>query len=551
MPSVNSNRTHSIHIVNVFLVLTASLAILFWVSTINQPLVDRHDFRQAQTALTAYFLNISSYGILNYETPVLGYPWMVPFEFPLYQLITHLVAKLTNLDLVLTGRLVSVFFSLLLLLPCRSILRSFNAPPTSYKYFLVLFFSSNIYLYWSRTFMIESTALFLSLCTLACYFNIRNFSAKNISGLNVKLISLNGYLMKIAPQHIALFCLLTIALLAKATTSLALIPLMVIDQIFLFITAKSAVNYRFKYPYSAALVSLIFVSFVSLSSLSVLQAWVHHTDTLKSLNPLSIVHTSANLSDWNFGTFQQRFSIAIWLKTFLFLMVTPLASITLVYLLIISGLRLNSLLSMPFRAVLFDYKYFLVICVYLCLSPLILFSNLHIVHEYYQYANAIYFLFFVAILFAYCLEETSLSRRFKNRLNLSLVVFILSNYIVFAYIYLVPSYAYFADNSDKLNVGYYVRQNIGPEQVLLYQGDAWSSAIPFHALRRSIAIDSLLDYSDAKNVDLNFLLQRNKIGAVVYKDLESVPDFIFDRCGSVAEPRSFGSFEVALCHTDP
>jgi hypothetical protein len=71
----------------IWLLLSAAtlFAAAFWFSTLNQPLIDRHEFRQTQTALSALFMQPGLEGLLNYETPVLGAPWSIPFEFPLFQ----------------------------------------------------------------------------------------------------------------------------------------------------------------------------------------------------------------------------------------------------------------------------------------------------------------------------------------------------------------------------------------------------------------------------------------------------------------------------------
>src|ERR1700730_19303248 len=60
---------------------------------IDKPLLDLHYFRQTQTALSAYWI-LKGGPWLAYETPVLGFPWAVPFEFPVYQLLAAGVAWL-------------------------------------------------------------------------------------------------------------------------------------------------------------------------------------------------------------------------------------------------------------------------------------------------------------------------------------------------------------------------------------------------------------------------------------------------------------------------
>jgi hypothetical protein len=55
--------------------------------------LDLYSFRQTQTAITTYWLGINGFS-LNYETPVVGPPWSIPFEFPLYQYMVVLLARM-------------------------------------------------------------------------------------------------------------------------------------------------------------------------------------------------------------------------------------------------------------------------------------------------------------------------------------------------------------------------------------------------------------------------------------------------------------------------
>src|SRR5580658_9431992 len=50
----------------------------------NHNLEDYYGFRQCQTAISTYYTIKDGFKI-NYETPVLGKPWSIPMEFPLYQ----------------------------------------------------------------------------------------------------------------------------------------------------------------------------------------------------------------------------------------------------------------------------------------------------------------------------------------------------------------------------------------------------------------------------------------------------------------------------------
>jgi len=59
------------------------LVVLTRLPTLGQPLVERHDWRQTQTAYTALIYSQSGVDLLHPQVPVLGPPYDLPFEFPL------------------------------------------------------------------------------------------------------------------------------------------------------------------------------------------------------------------------------------------------------------------------------------------------------------------------------------------------------------------------------------------------------------------------------------------------------------------------------------
>lgn len=71
----------------------AFFASAFWLGTLQRPLIDQHEFRQTQTALGALFMQPGLGGLLNYQTPVLGSPRSIPFEFSLFQWLSHQLAS--------------------------------------------------------------------------------------------------------------------------------------------------------------------------------------------------------------------------------------------------------------------------------------------------------------------------------------------------------------------------------------------------------------------------------------------------------------------------
>jgi len=76
----NADRHHALA-----LSVISAAAVLMGLSLLAMrwplPLLGMHSFRQTYTAITAYWLMQGS-PWFHYETPVLGAPWSIPYEFP-------------------------------------------------------------------------------------------------------------------------------------------------------------------------------------------------------------------------------------------------------------------------------------------------------------------------------------------------------------------------------------------------------------------------------------------------------------------------------------
>ena len=146
-------------------------SLVYYLSTVTigwrNAIADVHPWRQTQTALTVSSL-LRGGPWLIYETPVLGPPWAIPYEFPLYQWIVASLVRMTGMALDPAGRAVSVVFFLLTLWPVGRILANLRFSVPSRLVILSLLLCSPFYIFWSRTFMIESLALFLATSSLAC-----------------------------------------------------------------------------------------------------------------------------------------------------------------------------------------------------------------------------------------------------------------------------------------------------------------------------------------------------------------------------------------------
>lgn len=133
-----------------------SLKIIFY--GFNYPIIDLFGFRQAQTAITSYWLIEEGYKF-TYITPVLGPPWSIPFEFPIYQHLVSFTQEVSGLTLDQSGRLVSILFYYISAVVLFFVFRALDFTTLQSLVPVIFFLGSPFYLFWSRTFMIESTAL--------------------------------------------------------------------------------------------------------------------------------------------------------------------------------------------------------------------------------------------------------------------------------------------------------------------------------------------------------------------------------------------------------
>jgi hypothetical protein len=131
----------------------------------HHSILDLHPWRQTHTAISAYEMTRGG-AFWRYLTPILGPPWPSPIEMPLYQWIVATLARSASLDLHATGRAVSVAFFAATLVSSWFALDLLDVRPRHRPIFVALALTSPLYLFWSRTFMIESAALFFAVTYL-------------------------------------------------------------------------------------------------------------------------------------------------------------------------------------------------------------------------------------------------------------------------------------------------------------------------------------------------------------------------------------------------
>jgi hypothetical protein len=434
-------------------------------------IVDFHSFRQTQTAITTYYFIKDGFK-LDYITPVLGPPWTIPFEFPVYQFIVGFLSKITGLILEPTGRIVSISFYIGSVIVAYAILRRLNLGRNKSLFISSLLFIEPLYRFWARTFMIETTALFLSLCFL--YFFISMVNRKS-----------NTY-------AIAMILFGILAALTKITTFFVywVAAFAYLGYVVLILKQKKSVVEFAKIALGLTLPVLATV------------LWVNYCDILKSQSIQGVLHTSKSLKYWNYGRWDQKISGEVWLRI------------------------LDNSLFMPYLVVpaLLFYKsrYWILtlFCFGLWLSGPLVFTNLFFVHEYYACSNNIFLSMGIGffILGCYKMEHTA----FKYIAGLVL----LPIYIYMANHQFNDFYRGKQQNSSDgfKSFGELIQKEVPEDEIILVFGDDWNSRIPYYSQRKAVMWNATFPLNDHNLMLYKENLKNLKVGALVLATHDALSD---------------------------
>ncbi|EKE19390.1 MAG: glycosyl transferase family protein [uncultured bacterium] len=440
-----------------YIIFLLALSIHFYYSLIgwSHNLLDQYGFRQTQTAITTYYAIKEGFK-LNYITPVLGAPWSIPFEFPLFQWVVAGFVLLFKTPIDQTGRFISLTFFYLSLFPLYAILKAYLKKTNYVLIILSLILLNPIYLFWSRTFMIESLALFLGI--LFCWLAINLIQTKKLKFH--LLVSMVGSLT-------ALVKITTFAVLCFPTLS-----------IFIYYFLKEKNN---KFPSMEIITKYARIA-LSLFVIPLLAGiiWTHFADVQKSINPLANGFiTSKDLTAWNFGTIQQKIDPLVWINIFKNSFV-PMSVFGIIEIsdYLIPGFFVVFLLFIIFtkayrREMLFSLLFFL--------SGPVIFTNLYFVHNYYFYANNFFLSILLGLLIITCLEQ-----KHKIKMMGSMILFPIMIFTLWS-TYMKEFYPYqYRVNDSIMASTEVIKQNTNQDGTILIYGQNWDPSFSYYAERKAI-----------------------------------------------------------------
>ena len=440
-----------------FLLFLASLAFNIWGTSVGwkSGQLPGNEFRQTQTAITALFIQHEHNFSLAYPTPVLGKPWSVPFEFPLYQWTVVLVSDATGLPLTQAGRGVS-WACFYLALPAIWLLLSRMGVGIPGRWVVLgVVLTCPLYIFYARAFLIETMALMFGLWFLLAFIlaverrSLGWLALANAAGIGVGLVKVTTFIVYLIPAGI---WALTWLWSARRSASRPDGGWRQIAQVGGWIVAGVAI------PVGAT------------------GWWIRFADHIKEQSPTGREFLSWKLHAYNFGTWSSRLDPEIWAAHWR-IQVTNIAPWFV-------------LVGVAVFAVTFSRRWlgWIAGCVLLYFLIQALFPILYAWHEYYFVSSAV--LLLAAMGLALC---GALESKLPHPLVWAgvLGLYVAQGVCYHGYLYKVQKTSLPGGNG----VTDLLREISDPEDVVIIAGDDWSSVTPYYARRRAFMIRRNLDRS--------------------------------------------------------
>jgi hypothetical protein len=256
-------------------------AVALHYANFRSPLLTQFRFRETQTAYQAREFAQHGIDLLHPQLPVLGPPWQVPFEFPAFEALASLPMKLglsPDTSVHLTALACFALSGLLLFGLMRYVATRVAAFAS-----LIVFAFSPFALVWGSAGLIEYLVTASVLAFLWAGLVWRDTRRPSLA---------------------------VVAVIAGSLAAAIKLPSAVFWSVPFVLYRSSGEEPGFRHWVRHRLSPRVWA--IALIPLVAGLAWTRHVDAIKNASPATRWLTSANLTDWTFGTLDQRGDAANW-----------------------------------------------------------------------------------------------------------------------------------------------------------------------------------------------------------------------------------------------
>ena len=408
------------------------------------------EFRQTQTAIAALFIQQEHNFSLAYPTPVLGKPWSIPMEFPLYQWTVVGVSNGTGWSLTSSGRAVSLACFYFGLPAFYLLLGRLGLDWPRRLLVLGLLLTCPLYIFYARSFLIETMSLMFGAWFLLAY--VRTVEGRSwpwlvivtIAGTGCGLVKVTSFIYFLMPAFLwTLWWFRQDWVRPGRERGRALVG---------------------RGLWCAAAVAVSFAVSVW---------WVQYSDAIKGVSVTGKFLRSGAMAPYHFGT-GVRFSAEIWRQHW-HILFHDLTTVP-----VLAGCGILGLI--------FARRWWALILILVSTFFVVqlIFPILYAWHEYYYVTNAF------ALMMAFGLVLCGLFDSRLPRPAVWLLVLAVYGLQMWGYLdYYYPGQKQYSSGGSDLTRA--LRKVTAPGEVLIIAGDDWSSITPYFTERRAFMIRSHLE----------------------------------------------------------
>ena len=405
-----------------------------------------HPFRQTQT-LTMVREIIRNGPDFSSPLPIFGPAWSVPLEFPIYQNLAGLAGIVTGFDDVMASRIVTLLFfqasGMALALLARRLVGPVSALLT-----LAIWEMSQLTWVWAAAPTIEFTAVFFVLAALllTVHDSGKGFSSMVFAGLSA---------------------LWMLAFLTKLPTALVWMPFLIA---VLLVTAGDP-----RTSLGAWVRALIPVGIGGISGL----AFSTYGETVKESSPFTLFLTRGNLTEWYYGTVEQRFDLGNWSQVFMHANGIAGMFIAVIVASVIVAVRADRVERVLIAGSLLSV-----------FAAVMIFFNLYFVHDYYFLAIAPLVAFLTGIIGARIyrtVDDESSSIRGVSTLVAFVLFMAASSWVLSQG---KPALEKFVAQEWRYGQSTEIADSTQPDDGVVVLGCSWSPEVLYFADRRGLMIQS-------------------------------------------------------------
>jgi len=479
-------RSPSLHESRFALILfLACLGFHFWGITVGwtSRALPGVEFRQAQTAHSAFWIKAEDNFSPAYPTPILGKPWSIPMEFPLYQWTVVVVSDVSGWSLTKSGRAVSIACFYLALPAVFLLLRRWRVAPGWRWLVLAVVVSCPFYIFYARAFLIETMALAFGLWFWVAFERAVEDRSKAwlavaaLAGTGAGLVKVTTFILYLLPAG------------AWAVRRL---------------WAARRGDWLREAAWMAAAVAVPWVATLW---------WLNYSDATKALNPLASFLTAANLQEFNLGTQATRFSAEMWARKARIIG----EELTWIPVMALCGVAALAAAWSRWREILGCLLWFGTV--------LVLFPVLYAVHDYYYVANAILLLVAMGLVVV-ALAERKLPRAVVFALPVLLVAGQAWRYARHYY----PEQSLIQAGGSGLTQA--LRTITNPGDVIVILGQDWNSIVPYYAQRRALMFRDDRARDPKAVTEAIARLEGETIGALLIVGKPDGEQWLIDQCNA-------------------